>query len=36
MRNAHGNYLVARERQDVHALFLEEGGNLLDGKPSTD
>jgi diaminopimelate decarboxylase len=36
MRNSHGNYLMARERQDVHALFLEEGGNLLDGKPSTD
>ena len=30
MRNAHGNYVMVRERQDVHALFLEEGGNLLD------
>jgi len=36
MRNVHGNYLTVRERQDVHALFLEEGGNLLDGKTSTD
>ena len=29
MRNAHGGYTVARQRQEIDALFLEEGGNLL-------
>ncbi len=36
MRNTQGSYVVARKGQDIDDLFLEEGGNLLNGKSSTD
>ena len=29
MRNAKGSYVVARKGQDIHDLFMEEGGDLL-------
>jgi len=29
MRNGHGNFSVARKGQDVHRLFLDEGGDCL-------
>ncbi len=29
MRNAQGDYLVVRKRQDLEALFMEEGGDCL-------
>ena len=29
MRNAQGNYVVARKGQDIHELFMEEGGDVL-------